>query len=278
MYRFLLRPKWIVFHLLVLAGIASMLTAANWQWNRYIARNDFVAAVEARQDTARTPPTELTALLDGVHDRPLGTIEYRIATANGHFLPTAQLIQILRVQDGVQGVNLLWAFQIDDGPIVLVNRGFVPEGVDVGEPTLGQLRIGGTVRVSQQRRLGELTDSSAGVADEVRRIDLTEISERLHLDLAPVYLDFINSDPAPLGELPTPVPAPDVSGGPPHLSYTVQWLLFTAAVVVGWILAVRHSVRQRRRDAARAAAVPGTTADTAAADELSEAAPTPPSA
>lgn len=250
MYSFLLRPKWIAFHLLVLAGIFAMMNAAQWQWDRYNTRNDFVERVEVRQDRTRTPPVPLQTLVA----EPVEDIEFRIATATGSYLPDGQLVQILRTQDGVNGVNVLTPFQIDGGPIVLVNRGFVPGTDEVAAPPTGTFTVGGSIRSTQDRRLGELTDNAAGNDIEVRRIDLPLIAERLDLQLAPVYLDFIASDPAS-AEPPIPVPPPDLTGGPPHLSYTIQWLAFSIAVAIGWVLAVRRSSRtNRRRLAAEAAA------------------------
>ena len=38
---------------------------------------------------------------------------------------------------------------------------------------------------------------------------------------------------------------PELTEGP-HLSYAVQWFIFSAAVAVGWVLAVRKSVNARR--------------------------------
>lgn len=257
MYSFLLRPKWILFHLLVVAAIIGMLSASHWQWSKYQARGDFVERVEVRQDRDRTPPVPLATLLD----QPVAEIEYRVATATGSYLPAGQLIQILRTQDGVNGVNVLTPFQIDGGPIVLVNRGFVPDNVanpednGVAAPPVGTITIGGSIRESQERRRGELTDNSSGAEVEVRRIDLPTIEARIGLDLAPVYLDFLASDPA-AAEPPIPVPPPDLSGSPPYLSYTIQWLVFSIAAAVGWTLAVRRSLRtHRKRLAAEAAGV-----------------------
>jgi cytochrome oxidase assembly protein ShyY1 len=42
-----------------------------------------------------------------------------------------------------------------------------------------------------------------------------------------------------------PVAFPDLDGGPPHLSYTIQWFIFSIAVAVGWVLAVRKSANDR---------------------------------
>jgi cytochrome oxidase assembly protein ShyY1 len=63
-----------------------------------------------------------------------------------------------------------------------------------------------------------------------------------------VYLDLVASDP-PSPTPPEPVPPPDLSGGPPHLSYTFQWLIFSLCAAAGWVFAVRRSVRTRRAKA-----------------------------
>jgi surfeit locus 1 family protein len=85
----------------------------------------------------------------------------------------------------------------------------------------------------------------------VRRIDLPLISEIVGLDIAPVYIDFIASQPAAASP-PIPVPAPNLSGGPPHVSYAVQWVVFSICAVVGWVFAIRRSLRTRKRVAAAA--------------------------
>jgi cytochrome oxidase assembly protein ShyY1 len=253
MYRFLLRPKWLAFHLLCLSLIAVMLLLAKWQWTRYNERNDFVALVEQRQ---AAKPQDLATMLE--KETP-ADIEYYRVTASGTYLGASQLIQINRTQEDVNGVDVLTPFQIDNGPIVVVNRGFVPAGDDVPPAPSGRFVIGGTARTTQIRHTGELTDNENRVATEVRRVDLPLIAQRLGLDVAPVYIDFIASEPA-ASEPPVPVPPPDVSGGPPHLSYTIQWCIFSVCVAVGWVFAVRRSARNYSRAAAPGAA-PAVSAD-----------------
>src|SRR5829696_6525672 len=152
MYRFLLRPKWIAFHLVCLVAVVGMLAAASWQWTRYNQRNDFVDLVHGRQ---AAEPQELKALLET--ESP-NEIEFLRVTAAGHYIADDQLVQINQTQSDVGGVNVLTPFQIDDGPIVVVNRGFVPSGTDVPDAPTGDLLIGGTARTTQIRRTGELTD------------------------------------------------------------------------------------------------------------------------
>jgi len=238
MYRFLLRPKWLAFHLLCLLTIFGMLAAAKWQWTRYNQRNDFVDLVHQRQDAE---PQQLDDVLDTKSPKD---IEFLRVTAAGHYVGDTQLEQINQTQDDTVGVDVLTPFQVDGGPIVIVNRGFVPYGADVPAAPTGNLVIGGTARTTQRHQAGELTDNRDGVATEVRNVDLPLISQRLGIDVAPIYVELIASKP-PTPVPPTPVPPPDLSGGPPHLSYTVQWCIFSVCVVVGWVLAVRRSARKR---------------------------------
>src|SRR6476646_2377534 len=104
MYRFLLRPKWILFHLLVLSAAIGMLFLARWQWNRHLQRDAFVSSVHAKE---ALEPTDLAPLLTS---SPLGDIEYRRVTASGSYLDGPQIVQILRTQDGVNGSDVLTPF------------------------------------------------------------------------------------------------------------------------------------------------------------------------
>ncbi len=55
MYRFLLRPKWIVFHVVVIAAVIGMLNLARWQWDKHVARDEFKELVDERRDAEPQP-------------------------------------------------------------------------------------------------------------------------------------------------------------------------------------------------------------------------------
>ena len=249
MYRFLLRPKWILFHLVVFSAAIGMLGLAKWQWNRHLQRDAFVSSVRAKE---ALEPTELAPLLTS---STLSDIEYRRVTATGSYMAGPQITEILRTQNGVNGIDVLTPFQITDGPVVIVNRGFVADRQAVPPAPSGTIRIGGTARRSEARHTGELTDNKDGATTEVRRVDLPVISSKLGVQVAPIFIDFIASEPAATPP-PDPVPAPDLSGGPPHVSYTVQWIIFSIASIVGWWLAIRRSKRTREREQASAQGTP----------------------
>jgi cytochrome oxidase assembly protein ShyY1 len=55
-------------------------------------------------------------------------------------------------------------------------------------------------------------------------------------------IELLSSDPAELDTLQA-IRFPTLDNGP-HLSYAVQWFIFTTFVVVGWVFAVRGHARE----------------------------------
>ena len=54
-------------------------------------------------------------------------------------------------------------------------------------------------------------------------------------------IDALSSNPTDDARL-APVAAPTLSSGP-HLSYTVQWILFSLCAIGAWALLVRRALR-----------------------------------
>jgi cytochrome oxidase assembly protein ShyY1 len=249
MYRFLLRPKWIGFHVLVVAGIVALVSLGFWQLRRLDERRDFNARVEARTDLPPAPLDEVLA------SGPPDEIEWRTVTVTGRYLPDEQFVIVNRSQGGRAGENVATPLDVGDGRTLIVNRGFVPLTVDVPPAPVGAIDVVGRVRQSQARRTGQLSDPSAGELTEVQRLDIPRLEPQLPGDVVPVYVDLLVSQPAEAPGLPDPVQRPPLGEGP-HLSYAVQWFIFSLCVAIGWVLAVRRSIRTRRREDVRSAEVP----------------------
>lgn len=264
MYRFLLRPKWIAFHLLVLVAIVAMINLGFWQLRRLEQRRDFNATIEERYDE---PPLPLDDLLTPSTDPD--DVEWRPVSAGGTYLPDAQFVVVNRSQNGRAGRNVVVPLRLDDGRILLVNRGFVPYLVeDVPEVPATDVEILGRLRESQTRSLGQLSDPVDGTLTEAQRVDIPRLSRQLPGEVVPMYVDLIESIPPEVADLPEPVATPDLSEGN-HLSYAVQWFIFSIAVAVGWFLAVRRSMSTRRREAG-SQRTPGEPDD----DAMSDSSPT----
>lgn len=240
MYRFLLAPKWIGFHLLVIVAIVTMINLGFWQLRRLDQRQDFNAIVESRYDAPAQPIDEVVR--PGVEP---DDVEWRPVIATGTFLPDETIRIVNRAQNGRPGDNVVVPLRLDDGRLLLVNRGFVPLGSEVPAPPAGEVTVTGRLRPPEDRRLGQLSDPEQGELREAQRVDIERLAPQLDGEVLPLYVDAVETDPADDPAV-QPVARPDVTDGP-HLSYAVQWFTFSVAVAVGWVLAVRRSVQTRRR-------------------------------
>lgn len=255
MYRFLLRPKWIAFHLLVLAGVVLMVNLGFWQLRRLDERKDFNAQVAERVEQ---PVVELAELLpDGttLEDPAVDEAEWRTVEVEGDYL-VDQVVIFNRSQGGRAGSMIVTPLQLADGRVLLVERGFVQLTGDPGAPPPdapeGEVALTGRLRRSQERRPGGLTDRAEGALAEAQRIDIARLAGQLPGPVVPMYLELVTSEP-PLDPTtdPAPVERPSLDEGP-HLSYAVQWFIFSLCAVVGWVIAVRRSTASRQRQRRRA--------------------------
>ena len=99
--------------------------------------------------------------------------------------------------------------------------------------------------------LRRVPTGGTGTLTTMARVDIPRVQQQTPYPIAPAYVEMSASNPAPSGSLPTLVPLPELDDGP-HLSYAVQWLIFSACAVVGWVLVVRKSARARDQRAAKA--------------------------
>jgi len=240
MYRFLLRPKWLLFHLVVVGAIVLMINLGFWQLRRLDERQRFNEQVAT---SIASPP----ALLDDVLDVGIdpATVEWRQVRAAGTYLPDETIAIVNRSQGGMAGDLVVTPLQLDDGRILLVERGFLPLASTVDAPPAGTVEITGRLRPSQERRRGGLSDRSDGDLREAQRVDLDRLAAQLPAPLVPMYVELVESAPPEAGRALAPITLPELTEGS-HLSYAGQWFIFSIAVGVGWVLAVRRSASARR--------------------------------
>ena len=233
MYSFLVRPKWIGFHLLCVALIVVMVNLAFWQLRRLDERqtlNDRVAA----QSSADVVPLADISFADPT------TVEYRRVEVTGTYVG-AQFEVVNLSQAGTTGNDPVNALQLADGSLILVNRGFLPFDANAVGPPSGEVTVTGRLRRSKSGGTDQRNDDDTPQIVEIRRIDVAAIGAQLDGPAAPMYIELLESSPADSSAL-LPVPLPEASEGP-HLSYTIQWFIFSVCVAVGWVFAVRKTAR-----------------------------------
>ncbi len=239
MYRFLLTPKWIGFHLLCIAAIAGMVWAGFWQLGRYQDRQDFKREVQQRTDA---PIDQYDTVM--ASGGP-GDVEWRRVEATGTYVPNTAFEVVNVSQDGSSGHDAVNGLLLADGSVLIVNRGFVAGATPLPDAPTGEVVVVGRLRQSQRASIGQTGDDGSQQLTQIRRVDLAALTPQFDQPVQPVFLDMLESDPAEPASI-APVAFPDLEGGPPHLSYTFQWFIFSIAVAVGWVLAVRKSVNERK--------------------------------
>jgi surfeit locus 1 family protein len=231
--------------LCALVGVAVLLGLGAWQLQRRAEKEAFLARLA---EQAAAPPAPLPADLGA---DPLAALDLRRVRITGTWLPQASATVRVVMGDasgsnrGPQGFGryLITAVKLDDGRILLVNRGFAPEAAQGALPApTGRATLTGLLRRP------EAPNAFTPAADIARRDfhvrDPASIAAALNLPSQPVMLE-LERGPDPT-VLPVGVDARELIARIPnnHLQYALTWfgLALTLVGVAGAFL-----FSQRRR-------------------------------
>jgi cytochrome oxidase assembly protein ShyY1 len=235
-YGFLLRPRWIVRHAIVLVAVSLFALAALWQIHRLHERRAHNAIVAARR---AQPEADLDAVL-----RDAGSAEHRRVRASGRYDTAREVILLGRANGDRAGSHVLTPLVVRGGRALIVDRGWVPPIAD-SPPVAKAAPPSGSVVVHGELVEGERSPfgSGRGATKVVSLIDLNRLGRQLPYRIAPFYLRLTAQSPSQPGELPVPVKPVSLGEGS-HLSYAVQWFSFIAIALIGYGAFVRHEGRR----------------------------------
>lgn len=224
-------------------AVAAMVTAGFWQLHRLSERRDRNSIVTSRSEM---PIADIQDLVnaDDPYNRG-GEIEFRPVRATGVYLLADQVLIRNRTHQGSAGYWVLTPLRLDSGAAVAVNRGWIPHGVGTGASPAdfsapgGQVEVTGLLRATVTAEGLQQADPASGVLVEMARPDLARLAQQLNADLLPVYVQLQTQSP-PTGDLPIPVPPPDLGEGS-HLAYAVQWFVFATIATIGYPLILRRN-------------------------------------
>ena len=228
--RRLLRPSWIISHIFVVALLVSTVNLGFWQLRRFDERKANNAQI--KETTGR----EAVAVNNLSIDKLDKTQSYTPATARGTFDEDRQVYLINRSRDGVPGVEVINSFTLETDPVsyVVVNRGYLPRKVfnegesEIWKPSSKVLEIEGFIMIPFLD--GKLQ------GDEINRIDIDLLSDEWGVSLLPIYLQ---QNQQTSNDWPVQMKPPELTEGS-HLSYAVQWFIFTLIGLVGYPLVLRR--------------------------------------
>ena len=174
-------------------------------------------------------------------------VQWREVSATGRYDESQQVLVRNRTYNGIPGYFVLTPLagagrrRRDRRTAASCRSRRAATKPEVPPAPSGVVAVNGRVRSTQKRGLFGPRDPAEGTLTEVARADLARLQQQMPYHLLPVYVELETSDPSEARGI-TPVPLPELDDGP-HLSYAIQWFLFSALAVVGWVLVVRKTAK-----------------------------------
>lgn len=240
---FLLRPGWIALTLVVTAfTYLCFMVLAPWQLGKNIRTARENQQIEY---SINTPPVPLHTLMPQQDSSAQGE-QWRRVTATGHYLPV-QVLARLRMVERDPALEVLAPFSVDDGPTILVDRGYVrPEQGSHVPPILRPpdqtVTITARLRDSEPTAQGKDPFTRDGV-QQVYSINTGQVAALTGVPLAGSYLQLVQNQPGGLGLI--SVPHQDAG---PFLSYGIQWISFGVLAPMGLGYFAYSEIRARRQE------------------------------
>lgn len=223
--------------LLTVAMLVLLVGLGVWQLQRMSWKNGLLAGIAAR---AHGTPVSLDKALT------LSDPEYARVRINGHFLNSLERHLLMTGPEG-PGVHVITPFVTEAGDAVLVNRGFVPDGlIDPKTRPLGQIES--NVEVIGLLRQAEVPGTFTPVNDPAKDIwywrDAAAMLAGVAVPGKPQTI-FIDQE------------ASDVPGGWPrggvtnldlpnrHFEYALTWFAFAATLAVIYAIYMTKLLRPK---------------------------------
>ncbi len=231
-------------HLLALAVFIAFINLGLWQLRRLDARQEQNISVQARSEEAPLNGSQL----ENLQNQARQDLEFRAVRLQGEFIETDRESTVRnRTLNGRPGVWVLTPFRIaDTEEVVVINRGWIPREFsstqcrdEAGQEQESLNAPSGEVVITGILRESEGSSSSREWKQCLQRVELEGFSD---LTRFPFWIQ-ITEDIQRQAQQPLLLDSPDRGSGP-HLSYAVQWFIFSAILAGGYPLIL---IRQARR-------------------------------
>ena len=234
--------RWTMLIVFVTVVATVFVSLGEWQLDRLRQRREQNAVMTANASAPTRPA-------DQIFTRPITDAdEWQRVEARGTFDADHQFVIRYRENGSADGYEIVTPLRMATGTL-LVDRGFVAlsRGSQIPgaapPPPSGDVVVVGHVRRNEQGRSRAITP----VDGQMRLINSEAIAATLPYPVVNGYLGALSVEPPQSGNL-QPIAPPELSEGP-HLSYAVQWFIFTAFAIAGIVFFVRSDLRARREAA-----------------------------
>ncbi len=210
-----------------------------WQWARRAEAVAEIDRVAINYDATPVPVAEALPALDAWAEDD----EWLPVRLSGRYLVDQQLLVRNRPYNGASGFEVLVPFELDDGRVFVVDRGWVPVGSSIEAPDAVPAPPDGDITVVARLKPGEPTLLGRTAPEgQLATIHLPSVADLVgDQTYVGAYGLLASEDPAPATR-PAPALKPEADEGP-HLSYALQWIAFGVLAFVALVWAFR---RERR--------------------------------
>lgn len=215
---------------LLFAGFCAL---GIWQVQRLAWKEDLIARVDARIHATPAPAPAIATKAD----------EYRRVRVSGTFLhDRAVLVQASTILG--PGYWVLTPLSLDDGTLVIVNRGYIPGRQARFARPAGSNAVVGLVRLTEPG--GGFLRSNDPAAGRWYSRDIGTIANAKGLrGVRATYFIDAQGGATPRGTL--PVPGLTVVTFPNnHLQYAITWFALAGMTILAYIIVMRHPGKDHR--------------------------------
>ncbi|WP_417673785.1 SURF1 family protein [Pseudodonghicola sp.] len=233
-------PRLMIVTLIALIGVGGFARLGIWQVARLHWKVDLIERVDARihADPVPAPGPEAWPAITATSD------EYRRVTLSGRFR-NDETVLIYTPSDFGPADWVLTPLERDDGTVVMINRGVVPEELALAgrfdAAPEGEVMVTGLLRMSEDKGwlFSRRNDPANG---KWYRRDIGSITRAKGFErAAPYFVDAELGDPKawPRGGQTV------VSFRNAHLSYALTWFALAVVVFGAWLLVLWTELRRR---------------------------------
>lgn len=235
-------PSWVRAGLLVIALSVACVLLGRWQWGRHEGKLAMAQQVEGAYDAAPVPLADLVPVPTAPLPR---SDEWRPVQVRGTYLADGTvLIRNRPNADGEYGYEVVVPFRVDGGPVLLVDRGWIPNGASGARPDSVPAPPAGEATLVARLRPTEPPSTRPAIPGQAERIDAPRLTAAVGGPaVTGAYGVLAQEQPVP-ATAPQLIPRPDEDLGP-HLAYAIQWWLGAVAVYVLLVVYARKEAQRR---------------------------------
>ena len=220
--------------LVTLAALITLVALGSWQWQRLGEKEALIAELKAR---IAAPVASLPADLSDPD-----AVRFLKVELAGRYLHDKEMRLTNRVRDKVVGLHIVTPFELTDGRVILVDRGWVPLNLESPETRPDSL-LEGPREVTVLLRAGGFSGPEflRPVNDPSKNTfhwpELPAMTKGLERPIASVFAVVLEREVFDGGSKTHPVADPPGVDFPNnHLQYTMTWYALALVLLVIYIL------------------------------------------